>query len=297
MPLIINGQRVEDALLDNEFSQIKAYHESLGNTSCCERDPEFRATARDNIAARVLLAQAAARDVEPTPDAEVDAAVAKLVDEYGGRDWFFMRTGATEEQMPLVRRDVDVDLRVKRMLDRLADADDTATEADLRAHYEQHLSAFLTDEQVRASHILKNPKGEGAKAAYDELRAVRRQLKAGADFVAMAEQHSERGEGTSIDLGLFKRGELAPEFEAVAFSLDVGEISPIFTTQYGMHVITVTEHKPAEPKPFEEVRDEVITHRRALRRDAATRALVERLRRDAVVEEIDAEAEAAAAMA
>lgn len=296
MPLLINGQRIDDAIVESEFSSIKAYHESLGNVSCCERDPEFRATARDNIAARVLIAQEAARAMLPTPDADVDAALDKLIDEYGGREWFLMRTGATEEQIPLVRRDIDVDLRVKRMLDGLADDGPAPTDDDLLAHYQANLKSFMTDEQVRASHILKNPPGERRQIAYDELRQIRKQLQAGADFEATAKQHSERAE-ESIDLGLFKQGELAPEFEAVAFSLDVGEVSPVFSTQYGLHVITVTERKPAEPKPFETVKDEVRQHWRQAKRDQRTRELVERLKRSAAIEEVDADVEAAAAMA
>jgi parvulin-like peptidyl-prolyl isomerase len=296
MPLIINGQRIDDAIVETEFSSIKAYHESLGNVSCCERDPEFRGTAVDNIAARVLIAQEAAKAMPASPDADVDAALDKLIDEYGGRDWFLMRTGATEEQIPLFRRDIDLDLRVKRMLDGLADDGPEPTDEDLHAHYEANITSFLTDEQVRASHILKNPAGEARSAAYDALRAVRGQLKAGANFEQLAQQHSERAD-ESIDLGLFKKGELAPEFEAVAFSLDVGEISPVFSTQYGLHVITVTERRPAVAKPFETVRDEVRQHWRAAKRDRRTRELVDRLKQAAAIEEIDADAEAAAAMA
>jgi hypothetical protein len=295
MPLIINGQRIDDAIVENEFAGIKAYHESLGNVSCCERDPEFRATARDNIAARVLLSQEAARTLPPSPEAEVDAAMEKLLEEYGGKDWFFMRTGTTEEQMPLVRRDVDIDLRVKRMLDGLADEGPQPTDADLRAHYDKNIAAFMTDELTRASHILKNPHGEKRNEAYDELRALRKRLQAGEDFEAAAKQHSEKAED-SIDLGFFKRGELAPEFDVVAFSLDVGEISPIFLSQFGMHLITVTERKPSVPKPLDEVRDQVKRHWWEQKRNEKTRELVERLKQTAKVEEIDADAEAAAIM-
>jgi hypothetical protein len=261
MPLLINGQRIDDGIVETEFAGIKAYNESLGNVSCCERDPEFRATARDNIVARVLLAQEAGRALPPSPEADVEAALAKLIDEYGGKDWFFMRTGATEEQLPLVRRDIDVDLRVKRMLEALAGGAQP-TDAELRAHYEQNVKA----------------------------------LRAGADFEALARQHSEKAED-SIDLGFFKKGELAPEFEAVAFSLDVGEVSPVFASQYGLHLITVTERRPATPKPFDDVKEEVRQHWRAQKRDRATRDLVEQLKGTAKVEEIDPEVEAAQAMA
>ena len=59
MPLTINGESVDDGLLDAEFSQIKAHFEQQANVSCCERDDEFMGYAKDNLIARVLLAQKA----------------------------------------------------------------------------------------------------------------------------------------------------------------------------------------------------------------------------------------------
>jgi peptidyl-prolyl cis-trans isomerase C len=286
MPLIVNGQRIEDAVLDSEFAGIKAYHENLGNVSCCERDPEFRATARQNVVARVLLSQEAGRRMEPTADAEVDAAVEKLKEEYGGEQWFFARTGLTPETMHLVRHDVDLDLRVRRMMERLADEDGPAPDGTLRRHYEQHLEAFKTAEEVRASHILKNPpRGEDRQAAYDTLREVRGQLLAGADFEELARQHSDKAD-EHIELGWFKKNELAPEFETVAFSMNVGEISPIFVSPYGFHLVKLTDRRPSVPKPFEEIRDEVARHYREWLKQEKARALVKELEARAAVEEV-----------
>src|SRR3712207_5164325 len=141
MAIIINGQRVDDTVLDSEFSTIKAYFENLGNVSCCERDPEFRGYARQNVVARVLLSQEAARTMGPSAEADIDAAVEKLKEDYGGEQWFFARTGVTPETMDLVRHDVDLDLRVRRMMDGLCDADGPPTEEQLRAHYEKHIDA------------------------------------------------------------------------------------------------------------------------------------------------------------
>jgi parvulin-like peptidyl-prolyl isomerase len=286
MPLIVNGQRIEDAVIDSEFAGIKAYHENLGNVSCCERDPEFRGMARQNVVARVLLSQEAGRRIEPSPDPEVDAAVDKLKEEYGGEQWFFARTGLTPETMHLVRHDVDLDLRVRRMMDRLADEDCPPSDEILRRHYEQHLDAFKTAEEVRASHILINPpRGEDRQKAYETLRDVRRQLLAGADFDGLARQHSDKAD-EHIDLGYFKKNELAPEFETVAFSMTVGEISPIFVSPYGFHLVKLTDRKPSVPKPFDEIRDEVATHYREWLKQEKVRALVKELEAKAVVEEV-----------
>ena len=51
MPLTINGETVDDGLLDAEFSQIKAHFEQQANISCCERDDEFMGYAKDNLIA------------------------------------------------------------------------------------------------------------------------------------------------------------------------------------------------------------------------------------------------------
>lgn len=306
MAMVINGQRIDDAVVESEFGSIKSYHESLGNVSCCERDPEFRSMARDNVVARALLAQEAGRRIEPTPEAELDAAVEKLKEEYGGEGWFFARTGASPETMHLVRRDVDLDLRVRRLLQELGDEGGPPSEAELRRFYEEHLDLFKTAEEVRASHILKTGRGgsaggaaEGRDQAYDLLRQVRQELLAGGNFDALAKQHSEKAD-EHIDLGFFKRNELAPEFEAVAFSLQVGEISPVFLSPFGYHLMKLTDRRPAMPRPFEECRGDVETLFVEERRQRRARELVERLRAVATVEEVtdageaDASAESAA---
>ena len=289
MPIVINGQRVDDAVLNAEFANIKAYFESLGNVSCCERDPEFRGYARQNVVARVLLAQEAQRALPPTPAEEVDAAVDKLAEEHGGRERFMAAVGAAPDQLDLIRRDVEADLRVRRMVEERCGADGEAcADDDLRRYYDEHLDYFKTPEEVRASHILKSARGEKRHEAYEELRQLRKRLQAGENFDELARKHSDKGD-EHVDLGFFKRGELAEEFEIVAFSMDAGEISPVFATPFGYHLITVTERKPATPKPFEEVREQVRELLLAERKQEKTRQLVEELKGRATIEDVEEE--------
>jgi hypothetical protein len=285
MALIINGERIDDAVLDGEFSGIKAYFESLGNVSCCERNDEFRGYARQNVIARVLLAQEAMRARPPVPDAEIDEAIAKLKEEHGGEQRFFAAIGAAAEQMDTIRRDVELNLRVRKMLEQLSANDPAPTDGELRAYYEKNLDAYKTFEEVRASHILKAPsRGEQREAAYQELRQVRERLLAGEDFDTLAKKHSDKADD-HIDLGFFKRGELAEEFELVAFSMNVGEISPVFASPFGFHLVKVTERKPATPKPFDDVREQVREHLLQDRQQENTRKLVEELQANAAIED------------
>jgi peptidyl-prolyl cis-trans isomerase C len=286
VPILINGQRVEDDVLNAEFSTIKSYFESLGNVSCCERDPEFRGYARENVVARVLLSQEAQRALPPTPAGEVEVALDKLKEEHGGEQRFLMMIGATADQLDLVRRDLEADLRVRRMIERLIADDPEPTDSELRAYYERQIDQYKTPEEVRASHILKASRGEKRHESYEELRGLRRQLQGGADFESLARAHSDKGD-EHIDLGFFKRGELAEEFEVVAFSMNAGEISPIFATPFGYHLIKLTERKPATPRPFEEVRDAVREQMLAERKQEKTRQLVKELQGRAKIEDVE----------
>src|SRR5437762_6277046 len=215
MGLMINDQRVDDGLLGAEFAGIKSYHERQGNVSCCERDEEFRGYAKQNVIARVLLTQEAMNST-PAPGAwEIEAAFEKVKEEHGGEKRFYVNIGATPDQADQIRNDISINLRVEKMLDRLCANEPEPTDAELRDFYQQHLSNFMSPEEIRASHISKSPpRIEQRDELYKQFRDIRKQLLEGADFDELAKQHSDRGQEL-IDLGFFSRGQLPEEFELV----------------------------------------------------------------------------------
>ena len=86
-----------------------------------------------------------------------------------------------------------------------------------------------------------------------------KQVKAGADFAQLATKHSE-DEGSAKnagDLDYFSRGRMVPEFETAAFGMQPGDISDLVKTQYGFHIIKVTDKKPATTRSLEEVRAQI----------------------------------------
>lgn len=290
MPLVINGQQIDNEFVEGEFAQIKSHYERMGNVSCCERDEEFRGYARDNIVARVLLLQESIKRVGQLPTEEVDVAFEALATTHGGSERLLAALGATAEQLPLIRKDVEADLRLRKMIDALCDQQGEPDESALREYYDGHLDVFLTPEEVRASHILKTVRRvEERQKAFDDLRAIRPRLVAGADFEQMAKQHSDKAT-EHIDFGFFKRGELPEEVEVVAFSSEIGEVSPIFLSTYGYHIIKVTDRKPPTPKPFEETKADVRSRLMNDRRAEVTRKLVEELKKTATIEELVSDA-------
>ena len=117
MPLVVNGQTIDDAVIEQEFSAIKAHYESLGSLSCCERDDEFRGYARDNITFRALLTQEAQRTIAEPGAEEVTRAFDKLKGEHGGGDQFYASVSLSPEQDGLIQRDLSVNLQVESLRD------------------------------------------------------------------------------------------------------------------------------------------------------------------------------------
>ncbi|MES2705675.1 MAG: peptidylprolyl isomerase [Verrucomicrobiota bacterium] len=283
MPLIINGETVPDELVEREFEGIKAHYERMGAMSCCERDPEFRGYARENIVARVLLNQEAERRYPAVSEEDVTIALEGLIAAQGGRGAFFDHAGLTEADEPMVREEVAAGWRVDRLMTETW-GEASTDEAEERAFYEAHPEDYLTKEEVRASHLFKQvEKVEERPVIYDLLRRLRREALTGADFDEIARANTDR-EDKNPDLGFFGRGEFMEEFDTIVFSMEAGEISPVFASHWGFHLVKVTERRAPAVRPFEEVRDQVRLQLETENRSRTTRELVDRLKAAAVIE-------------
>ncbi len=142
------------------------------------------------------------------------------------------------------------------------------TEEDAKKYYDEDPNKFKTEESVKASHILIKPEAgndpnsdaETAKAvAKEKAEGLLKQIREGADFAELAKANSTcpsaRNGG---DLGDFGRGKMVPEFEQAAFTMKSGQVSEVVETQFGYHVIKVTERQDARTLSFEKKKAEIV---------------------------------------
>ncbi|MFP5462123.1 MAG: SurA N-terminal domain-containing protein [Gammaproteobacteria bacterium] len=149
---------------------------------------------------------------------------------------------------------------------------------DVRTYYDQNKARYGVPEQRRASHILLQADAgageEARKAARARAEDLLRQARAGADFAALAREHSQdpgsAREGG--DLGFFGREMMVKPFADAAFALSEGALSEVVESEFGFHVIKLTGIRPGAVKPFEEVRAEIESD---LRRQQAGRLFAE----------------------
>ncbi len=121
------------------------------------------------------------------------------------------------------------------------------TEETLKVDYDAYVAAFVPQEEVHARHILV--------ATKEEADAVAAELAAGKPFevLAMEKTIDPSGKQTGGDLGFFGKGQMVPEFETVAFTLEPGKISEPVESQFGWHIIKVEEKRMTTPPPFEQL--------------------------------------------
>ena len=125
-------------------------------------------------------------------------------------------------------------------------------EENLKASYNNFIADETSREEIKASHILMDTESE----AIDVINM----LNDGDDFAELAKNKSTGPSGPSGgDLGWFKRGQMVPPFEKVAFSLNKNEITQIpVQTQFGWHVIKIFDKRIPEAPSYESMKNKLI---------------------------------------
>jgi len=166
------------------------------------------------------------------------------------------------EEMDVSEKEIRAQIRrglaINQLLDTNVSQKITVTEEESKKYYNNKLNLFKQPEQVKASHILIKvaPDAEESKKnqARKKIETVQKKVRQGEDFGLLAKANSEGPTAQRDgDLGYFNRGRMAKPFEDAAFALNVGEVSGIVETQFGYHLIKVTDKKTARTIPYKEV--------------------------------------------
>ena len=154
---------------------------------------------------------------------------------------------------------------------------------EVEKYYRDNEDQWTTDEQVRASHILLESDGSDEAAVRARAEALLKRVKGGADFAALARAHSddEQSKAQGGDLDYFGRGRMVKEFEEVAFSLPVGQVSDVVKSSFGFHIIKVTDKKPETRQSLDQVRPRITEQLANERAQTQASALAEQIATEA----------------
>ena len=138
------------------------------------------------------------------------------------------------------------------------------SETEVRASYDENIGDFGHPARRRASHILLRTQDaeneEDVALTEQTANNLLQNLRGGTPFEDLARATSQDtvSAANGGDLGFFERGDMVPEFDEAAFNTPVGEISEVIQTQFGFHIIKVSEEQAAGTTPFEEVQDGIL---------------------------------------
>ena len=281
----VNGEAVTKADFEKYISQLEM---NAGQPVPADRRDEIYRTAIDRLVdIKVLTHEVKSRSL-PGDEKTVEEQMQRIRGQFPSEEEYkkaLTARGTTPEQL---RSDMLNETRINEMLKAETAKMAPVTDADVKKFYDENPKEFAKPEEVRASHILF--KTEGAtdaqkKEARTKATQVLKEAKSGKDFAALAKQHSSDGSAPQGgDLGFFTKERMVPEFSNAAFALKPGEISDIVESQFGLHIIKVTERKAPATVPLEEVAPQVKNFLTEKRQQETAEAFVKQLRTKAKVE-------------
>lgn len=235
----------------------------------------------------VLLQEAAELGLEATEPA-IESQMANIRGQFDSDEAFREALEQQNLSETALRDNIRVQLAIDRLVQQEVSANIEITEEDKRTFYENNQQLFGQGATVEASHILIQTQGLSEDEQTDartRAEAIREDVVGGADFHEVAQEQSEGPSAANGGrLGSFQRGQMVPAFEEAAFAMEPGEISEVVESQFGYHIILVTDKSEGSTQSYDAAEQQIEQYLTQQENNEALQSYVNRLRADAEVE-------------
>ena len=252
MKITVNGEEIAPEILRRFVAQEQTLHP--GQDMKISEENAVQALIRNTI-----VRQAAVAEMPDISEELVESEFRNFRAQFKSEPEYqqmLIRSGSNDG---FIRDEIRVSLKIRAFLSGIA-ADVPGPPAQLmKEYYERNPAISVKPVEVHAVHIVKKPDPENPAKTYNTMLKLRKELLAGAEFAKLADENSECNDKKGGDLGFFPPGSMVEEFDALVFSMNIGEISPVFRTPFGYHIAKVLEIRPVKKLSFEECRDKIMT--------------------------------------
>jgi peptidyl-prolyl cis-trans isomerase C len=295
----VNGTNIMESQvqsrIDGEYKPMLAKYAAQSPELAAQQEKMLRQALTNSLVVECLLNEEARKANIEVTDAELTAEMSKRLAAMNPPYTLEQYQKIVEAQggdFEATKRGHMRELKYTRLFEAKFGATIAVTEADARKYYDENIKEFQVPEQVRASHILvstkpTDPNGDPNQAkvqAKKKAEELLKKVKEGGDFAALAKENSDcPSAAQGGDLGSFPRGQMVKPFEDAAFALKVGEISDLVETQFGYHIIKVTEHQDPNQIAFDQAKTNIISQLTQQKRQEAARKYVDSLRQSAKI--------------
>jgi peptidyl-prolyl cis-trans isomerase C len=285
----VNGTAISRQNFDKEIDSFRQRLLMQGQQVGDDQLQEFQKDVLENLINRELLVQQARKTGVKVEESAINGQMDGLKQRFPNDEAFqgaLKQMGISETEL---RGNIEQQLSVQQLIEKEISSKITISDTDAKAFYDSHIEEFKKPEEVKASHILvkSDAKDEEAQkqAAQKKIEGIQEKLKKGDDFAALAKESSDcPSKASGGDLGFFSRGKMVKPFEDAAFALKVGEMSGIVETQFGYHIIKVTDKKSESTPGYDEMKEDIEKYLKKEKVGAAVDAYIEELKGTAKIE-------------
>lgn len=260
-----------------------------GQTVPAEQQSGLDKQAVEQLVSSELLYQAAAKVEIKGLETQVAAKLAQGKSRFKDEQDFRKAISDLEMDENDLREYTRRDLLISNFVDTVFVAKTAVSESELRDFYDKNLDKFKQDEAVKASHILigtdSSTSADDRKKAREKVEKLRKELAGGADFAELAKVNSTcPSSQQGGDLGFFGKGQMVPAFEKAAFALKPGEISDVVETQFGYHIIKLTEKRSAGTVDYKDVKGRIEEFLKGQKVNSSIQAYIAEAKKSAKIE-------------
>jgi parvulin-like peptidyl-prolyl isomerase len=249
---------------------------------------QIRGQALESMVVEQLLAEQIKKAGINVTDKDVDDKLNEIIAAQPGgmtMESFKAMLAAQGQSFEVVKGQIKKTIGYEKLLGAVE-----VNDAEVKAFYDENKADFNTPEQVKASHILikvaPTATPEEKTAAKAKIDGLLKQVKAGGDFAVLAKENSD-DPGSKIqggDLGFFDRSTMVKEFADTAFAMKVGQISNVVETQFGYHIIKVTDRKEGGLTSFGKAKADIVKTLDNKKKGEMFKQLTEKLKAGAKIE-------------
>jgi len=272
----VGKQTITRGEVDRAVASLVAQKRVSQPNSAAKRRQIERLALEQLIAAELLYQEGI-----KTPPSDLDKQLELKISQNKSKfDAIAKESNLTEKDLnEIIRKNIVVNDYIEKNIT----AKITVTDEDIKKYYDGNPDKFKKEAQLRVSHILcgiaAGASDEVKQKAKDKAADLLKKLKAGEDFAKVAEKNSTcPSSAQGGDLGFFGKGEMVPPFEEAAFALKQGETSGVVETEFGYHIIKLTDTKKAETVSFEDAKERIRTLLKSQRKQEALTSELSRLK-------------------
>lgn len=261
---IVNGKPIPMSEYEAGIEQLNRQVAMTGKAPDEKEMATMKQRVLDNLITRELLKQEVEKKGIKVDEAEVNAQLESIKKGTSPEDFArsLQQMNMTEQAL---KEHFATQLAIKKLVDTELGSKVVVTDADAKAFYDGNPEVFKTPPMVRASHILvkvdKNATPEDKAKALEKIKGIQKRIAGGEDFAKVAKEVSDcPSKENGGDLNFFQKGQMVPPFENAAFSMKPGQTSDIVETEFGYHIIKVTDKKDQSTVSFEEIKPRIIQH-------------------------------------